>query len=241
MPKFSGKERDKLGEEQEGGLDYFGARYYDREQYRFISADPIMSKGRSLIDSQGWNFYSYCRNNPIAFIDLLGMDLISVEQAKKIINIIIGGGGQGGWIGTPYNNDPGEFGGRKAEAGAEGGCDCSGSTWKIYDEAGFSYEYGTASEMDHDFSFVGLLETGKANEGLFEKISDQQNPQIGDIGIMSGHMVIFAEIKEGSEPQYYVYSATQSKGYIKCPINWFDGYEQVVWYRYNEKPKEPAK
>jgi RHS repeat-associated protein len=33
--KFSGKERDA-----ESGLDYFGARYYDKAQYRFISVDP---------------------------------------------------------------------------------------------------------------------------------------------------------------------------------------------------------
>ena len=32
--KFSGKERDA-----ESGLDYFGARYYDKAQYRFISVD----------------------------------------------------------------------------------------------------------------------------------------------------------------------------------------------------------
>ena len=34
--KFSGKQRDA-----ESDLDYFGARYYDTSQYRFISPDPI--------------------------------------------------------------------------------------------------------------------------------------------------------------------------------------------------------
>jgi RHS repeat-associated protein len=37
--KFSGKERDV-----ESQLDYFGARYYDRNIYRFISPDPVMSR-----------------------------------------------------------------------------------------------------------------------------------------------------------------------------------------------------
>jgi RHS repeat-associated protein len=37
--KFSSKERDV-----ESQLDYFGARYYDRNIYRFISPDPVMSR-----------------------------------------------------------------------------------------------------------------------------------------------------------------------------------------------------
>ncbi len=61
--KFSGKERDA-----ESGLDYFGARYYDRSQYRFISVDPITALMPTRLISQA-NLYSYCGNNPIAFFD----------------------------------------------------------------------------------------------------------------------------------------------------------------------------
>jgi len=71
--KFSGKERDA-----ESQLDYFGARYYDRSQYRFISVDPICSSSHCPFSSQNWNLYSYCRSNPISYLDPDGRDVIPV-------------------------------------------------------------------------------------------------------------------------------------------------------------------
>jgi len=62
-PKFSGKERDS-----ESGLDYFGARYYDQAQYRFISVDPEISQ-RAIGDPQRWNMYAYCGSNPVINFD----------------------------------------------------------------------------------------------------------------------------------------------------------------------------
>lgn len=52
--KFSGKERDG-----ESGLDYFGARYYDRSQYRFISPDPTKNVVACCLNPQAWHYYSY--------------------------------------------------------------------------------------------------------------------------------------------------------------------------------------
>jgi RHS repeat-associated protein len=62
--KFSGKEREAYS-----GLDYFGARYYDHNRYRFISVDPIINKAEALVNPQLWNLYAYCRNNPITHYD----------------------------------------------------------------------------------------------------------------------------------------------------------------------------
>ncbi len=67
LPKFSGKERDA-----ESQLDYFGARYYDKSQYRFISADPMRGGIAPLGDMQLRNNYAYCRNNPITWLDITG-------------------------------------------------------------------------------------------------------------------------------------------------------------------------
>jgi len=75
--KFSGKERDA-----ESGLDYFGARYYDKAQYRFISVDPVMAKNDAIDDPQLWNLYSYCRNNPITFLDPYGKDPITITITR---------------------------------------------------------------------------------------------------------------------------------------------------------------
>jgi RHS repeat-associated protein len=65
--KFSGKERDA-----ESGLDYFGARYYDRTQYRFLSVDPIFSQFLGQFEPQKLNRYLYCFNNPVSMFDPSG-------------------------------------------------------------------------------------------------------------------------------------------------------------------------
>ena len=54
---FTGKELD------ESGLQYFGARYYDSELGRFLSADKV-----ELYP----NLYSYARNNPLKYNDPTG-------------------------------------------------------------------------------------------------------------------------------------------------------------------------
>ena len=60
---FTGKELDATG------LYFYGARYYDPEIGRFISADTIV---QAPYDPQSLNRYSYCRNNPINYIDPTG-------------------------------------------------------------------------------------------------------------------------------------------------------------------------
>ncbi len=62
--KFTGQELD-----DETGLYYYGARYYDPQLGRFISADTIV---QAPFDPQTLNRYSYCRNNPIVYSDPSG-------------------------------------------------------------------------------------------------------------------------------------------------------------------------
>jgi RHS repeat-associated protein len=65
--KFTGKERDA-----ETGLDYFGARYYSSPQGRFITPDPLLTSAE-ISNPQSWNRYSYVQNNPLIYIDPLGL------------------------------------------------------------------------------------------------------------------------------------------------------------------------
>ena len=61
IPGLSGK-YDYTGkkEDQEIGLKYFGARFYDSEVGRFISLDPA---------KDGANWYTYCNGNPLKYVD----------------------------------------------------------------------------------------------------------------------------------------------------------------------------
>lgn len=55
--------------DQETGLDYRGARYYDSDVARFLSLDPLAKEYPSLSD------YSYVAGNPIMFIDPTGKSI----------------------------------------------------------------------------------------------------------------------------------------------------------------------
>jgi len=58
---YTGREFD-----EESGLYYYRARYYDPKLGRFLQEDPIGFAGGEL------NFYSYVSNNPVNFIDPSG-------------------------------------------------------------------------------------------------------------------------------------------------------------------------
>jgi RHS repeat-associated protein len=68
--KFTGQRLDDTG------LYYYGARYYDPEIGRFISADTIVP---DPMNPQSFNRYSYCLNNPLKYIDPSGNKEVSVE------------------------------------------------------------------------------------------------------------------------------------------------------------------
>jgi RHS repeat-associated protein len=53
--------------DDETGLVYYGYRYYSPRLGRFINQDPIKEWG-------GINLYAFTGNNPVNFIDLLGLD-----------------------------------------------------------------------------------------------------------------------------------------------------------------------
>jgi len=76
--KFSTKNLD-----DESGLYYFGARYYDPETGRFITKDP---DGGDVTDPQSLNPYVYVKNNPLNLIDPDGQQ---VAEAAVL-------------VGTPY-------------------------------------------------------------------------------------------------------------------------------------------
>jgi RHS repeat-associated protein len=59
--------------DEDTGLYYYGARYYDPQIGRFIQPDSIIPDA----SSQGLNRYAYCYNNPLIFTDPSGNDAFS--------------------------------------------------------------------------------------------------------------------------------------------------------------------
>ena len=66
--KFTGKERDS-----ETGNDNFIARYYGSNLGRFLSPDPAGKAAAKVGNPQSWNRYAYVFNNPLRFVDPLGL------------------------------------------------------------------------------------------------------------------------------------------------------------------------
>ncbi len=84
--QFTGYERD-----DETDLDYAQARYYSRYTGRFATTDPINITAERLIDPQRVNLYVYVRNNPLAFIDPSGLDVVvagSNENVNRFLSTV---------------------------------------------------------------------------------------------------------------------------------------------------------
>ncbi len=83
--EFTSKEKDPTG------FHYFGARYYSGDIGRFLSPDPhtLYPGNINLANSQELNPYVYCRNNPMKYVDLLGLEessLLDYWETKQQID-----------------------------------------------------------------------------------------------------------------------------------------------------------
>lgn len=214
--KFSGKERDV-----ESQLDYFGARYYDRNIYRFISVDRKLVVDKAIIDPRRWALYPYCMNNPITLRDPDGRDAINAQEGKRLVEIAITNA-----IGTPYSSPGGRL-------GEKGGADCVGAIHAIYQEAGLEYDLRSTSE------FANSLQAGQRNAGLFIPIDDTAKLQEGDIGLFKDHMVMYGGKDENGAD--IVYSAHKPGTPFQDDLlsEWETSKkEKAKWYRYNKKNKK---
>lgn len=86
--QFAGHERDDLGSNSAGHLDYMHARYYSATAGRFLAMDPAASYDPT--SPQTWNRYSYALNNPMAYVDPDGRVVLGL--LKKGVKVAIKGG-----------------------------------------------------------------------------------------------------------------------------------------------------
>lgn len=68
--KYTGKHLD-----EDTGLYYFNARWYDPDLGRFVTEDPA---------KDGSNWYIYCQNNPLAFVDPSGLAAETIWDAFSL-------------------------------------------------------------------------------------------------------------------------------------------------------------
>ena len=77
------------------GLYYLTTRFYDYMTGRFLNADvPSICFDDGLPLPEGCNLYSYCRNNPISYVDPTGHFAIVALIAITVASMVIGGGTQ---------------------------------------------------------------------------------------------------------------------------------------------------
>ncbi|MGH9565365.1 MAG: RHS repeat-associated core domain-containing protein, partial [Candidatus Angelobacter sp.] len=111
--KFTSYERDSAA--GESGLDYAMFRYYSSGQGRFMSADLLAG---SIDAPQSLNRYTYADNNPLNFVDPLGLHLECATSWLLDSN--------GNEIGDPHTecqevDDPPDGGGASGGGGDGGG------------------------------------------------------------------------------------------------------------------------
>ena len=76
------------------GLYYLTTRFYDYTTGRFINADvPSICFDDGLTLPEGCNLYSYCRNNPISYVDPTGHVAISLLLIGFFVGAAVGFGG----------------------------------------------------------------------------------------------------------------------------------------------------
>ena len=123
--RYTGQQLD-----EETGLYYYGARYYDPELGRFTQPDTIVPNSS---DSQQFNRYTYVNNNPLKYTDPSGHELLTAIIIGVVVGAAIGGAtaaATGGNIGMGILTGAigGLFGGVGAWAGGAIGAAASGAT-----------------------------------------------------------------------------------------------------------------
>ncbi len=86
--KFTGQEHD-----DESNLDHFWFRQYSSAQDRWLRPDPAGLGAVDLTNPQSWNRYAYVANNPVSFVDPLGLNMAPDVELRD---------GEGGGGGCPW-------------------------------------------------------------------------------------------------------------------------------------------
>lgn len=168
------------------------ARYYDATVGRFVSEDPAGFEGGSL------NLYVCVANNPIIFIDPLGL---CGTLAGAGAYVMIGNTDYQWWDSHP------EIAGRSGQY--LGGCFSNKCNVFVYDTLS---DAGCAPGRDSNgvIPVTSTWDNPKSNIPGYKVLPEGGSPQIGDVVSYHGHMGIFYPLSNGSKGTISASAITQS-------------------------------
>lgn len=188
--KFNGKELD-----EETGLYYYGARYYDPKTSIWLSVDPLMEK------YPNFNPYAYCYQNPINIIDPTGMEGKKAEPPINGLDYFRDDTGEYFW-----NHEKNTY-----EHYADPNNNGANSFQGYYNADEFSKPVG-------DYAIIFDLSNAKLKDEFNVKntITSVATPLMASLKYKT--MMRGGEIKDISDPNKYpgvkIYSATHMNGAV---------------------------
>ena len=156
--KYTGKDLD-----EDTGLYYFNARWYDANTGRFISEDPARD---------GANWYIYTTNNPLKYIDPTGLADITIGFSSSLAS---GTGGTGGFGIVIDTDTPLESGIYMMSGEARGGGIGMDATIGYYPG---DFE-GTTINLNGNYTSITLRIRLFPGEASFETNGDYSGGSIG--------------------------------------------------------------
>lgn len=93
----------RLNKDDESGLEFAQARYYNTSHGRFTSTDPLTASA-NVKDPQTFNRYTYAMNSPYKFTDPLGL----LSSSTGACGQWCGNGSYGGGLGIGLYSDNGQ-------------------------------------------------------------------------------------------------------------------------------------
>jgi hypothetical protein len=210
-----------MGDRLIAEYDHVGSRYLYYTPDQINTTRVVTDSAGTVVYSAAHDPYGGIQQTWVSTYKPLGMEALTAKQraalertAAQMVNV------------TLYPDKPEEGGANSTFEHA----DCNGAVYLVYTINGFAYVNKAA-----DDTFAKSTEPGGENYGVIVKLSDQSNPQLMDVGLQNGHMVMFAEKKIGSDgkEEIWVYSARRTgKRYGLCPLSWFSSAGPVTWYSY---------
>ncbi len=208
---FTGKEKD-----DETGLHYYGARYYDSTTGRFITSDPLLQRidqmtpeerNQFLSDPQALNAYAYARNNPVRYVDKDGESYSEwmLWQAGSVYLMMQGNNTAAYFLNHSINNTPffGDF--RSTQA-----------PLSFSDSSDDRMSQRIIGQIRNSNSFKNVMDNIKANIA-----SGNMNGTDSDVFLKSDNEDLFYAIKQYS----YSFEASQNEdGTYSVDININDTY-----------------